>query len=239
MSRQTDIVNSVREVPTGDKLKTEQTISLVDRTQSAEEPGKHETDGEHADSDVNLLTPITNEPRLIKLLTYISLTLKQNVRQQIAKQKYARYVTSMATRMTGRPTPRLRYLPDDDQSGTPQQIDPATPRQTSYLEHGRAKANKLRERKHTGLGRGKEGQDALIDVLYENQRSSFLFGGPHYSASSLLPSDPRSWLNKDCTTSIVDICNALVPDPNWEWACRGWSVDISRDVDEEGWEHSI
>ncbi|KAK0891871.1 hypothetical protein LTR91_021507 [Friedmanniomyces endolithicus] len=177
----------------------------------AEEPGKPETDGEHADSDVNLLTPITNEPPLIKLLTYISLTLQQKVRQQIAKQKYPRYGT-----------------------------DPATPRQTNYLEHGRAKANKLRERKHTGLGRGKEGQDALIDVLYENQRGSFLFGGPHYSASSLLPSDPRSWLNKDCTTSIVDICNyALVPGPNWEWACRGWSVDISRDVDEAGWEHSI
>ena len=34
MSRQTDILNSVREVPMGDKLKTEQTISLVDHTQS-------------------------------------------------------------------------------------------------------------------------------------------------------------------------------------------------------------
>ncbi len=65
----------------------------------AEEPGKHETDGEHADSDVNLLTPITNEPRLIKLLTYISLTLQQKVRQQIAKQKYTRYGTGTVTRM--------------------------------------------------------------------------------------------------------------------------------------------
>ncbi|KAK3071983.1 hypothetical protein LTR53_007649 [Teratosphaeriaceae sp. CCFEE 6253] len=157
MYRQTDILNSVREVPTGDKLETEQTISLVDHTQPAEEPGNHETDGERADSDVNLLTPITNEPRLIKLLTYNSLDAAAERETADCEAE----VCTVRDRYGDEDDRTTKFssalLPDDDQTGTPQLIDPATPRQTSYLKHGRAKANKLGERKHTGLGRGKEG----------------------------------------------------------------------------------
>jgi hypothetical protein len=67
----------------------------------------------------------------------------------------------------------------------------------------------------------------------------FLFGIPKYSSSSLLPTDPKPWQNAQFRTSPVDIRNAQVPDPSWEWAWKSWYVDMSRDVDEEGWEYSL
>ena len=30
-----------------------------------------------------------------------------------------------------------------------------------------------------------------------------------------------------------------MPDPSWEWAWQSWYVDMSYDVDEEGWEYSF
>jgi hypothetical protein len=78
-----------------------------------------------------------------------------------------------------------------------------------------------------------------IDVLYENQRGSFFFGIPLYSHSSLLNFDPSAWVNKEYKDSPVNITNAQVPDPTWEWAWKTWYVDMSYDVDEEGWQYSF
>lgn len=78
-----------------------------------------------------------------------------------------------------------------------------------------------------------------LDVLYENQRGSFFFGIPFYSHRSLLQFDPSAWVNKDYNDSPVDITNAQVPDPSWEWAWQSWFVDMSNDVDEEGWQYSF
>jgi hypothetical protein len=38
--------------------------------------------------------------------------------------------------------------------------------------------------------------------------------------------------------SPVNITNAQVPDPSWEWDWKSWYVDMSQDVDEEGWQYS-
>ncbi|KAL8697107.1 MAG: hypothetical protein Q9201_007304 [Fulgogasparrea decipioides] len=84
-----------------------------------------------------------------------------------------------------------------------------------------------------------QNQDSIIDVLYENQRGWFLFGVPLYSANSLLNLDPAPWQTSSFKDSPVDITNAQVPDPSWEWAWRTWYVDMSHDVDEEGWEYSF
>lgn len=81
--------------------------------------------------------------------------------------------------------------------------------------------------------------DSVIDVLYENQRGWFLFGMPLYSANSLLNLDPAPWQNGMFQDSPVNITNAQVPDPSWQWAWRTWYVDMSHDVDEEGWEYSF
>ncbi|KAI9709207.1 MAG: hypothetical protein M1812_007730 [Candelaria pacifica] len=78
-----------------------------------------------------------------------------------------------------------------------------------------------------------------IDVLYENQRGSFFCGIPLYSHKSLLNFDPSPWVNASFKDSPVDITNAQVPDPSWEWIWKSWYVDMSADVDEEGWQYSF
>lgn len=78
-----------------------------------------------------------------------------------------------------------------------------------------------------------------IDVLFENQRGSFFCGIPLYSHSSLLNFDPAAWVTKEFKNSPVNITNAQVPDPSWRWAWKTWYVDMSHDVDEEGWQYSF
>jgi hypothetical protein len=78
-----------------------------------------------------------------------------------------------------------------------------------------------------------------LDILYENQRGWFFFGIPRYSHSSLLNFDPSAWMTQDKRPSAVNVTNAQVPDPSWEWAWRTWYVDMSGDVDEQGWQYSF
>lgn len=81
--------------------------------------------------------------------------------------------------------------------------------------------------------------DQEVDILYENQRGSFFCGIPLYSHSSLLNFDPAAWVTRDFKDSPVNITNAQVPDPSWVWSWRTWYVDMSYDVDEEGWQYSF
>lgn len=78
-----------------------------------------------------------------------------------------------------------------------------------------------------------------LDILYENQRGWFFFGVPWYSHSSLLNFDPSAWMTQDRRDSPVNITNAQLPDPSWEWTWRTWYVDMSGDVDEQGWQYSF
>ncbi|KAF7121581.1 hypothetical protein CNMCM5793_009051 [Aspergillus hiratsukae] len=78
-----------------------------------------------------------------------------------------------------------------------------------------------------------------LDILYENQRGWFFFGIPLYSHSSLLNFDPGAWVTHDFRESPVNITNAQLPDPSWEWAWRSWYVDMSGDVDDQGWQYSF
>lgn len=78
-----------------------------------------------------------------------------------------------------------------------------------------------------------------LDILYENQRGWFFLGIPLYSNQSLLNIDPPSWVNASGKRSFVNITNAQVPDPSWEWAWKNWYVDMSGDVDEQGWRYAF
>ena len=236
MSRSTSILNALREVPTGSELKAEHQISLVDHTQTEtnvsqgiaatdHQPGDAEQDDSDQLPPTEPPTPAAEFPLYKKVTSgFFQQSARQTVRQQVARRKYRRYGTQS-------------FEGDAEESAAPLEGEEASPAQTSYLERGRAMAKNLMKRRRT-MGRATE-EDSIIDILYENQRGAFLFGIPRFSSSSLLNFDPKPWQNVQFRTSPVDIRNAQVPDPSWEWAWKSWYVDMSRDVDEEGWEYSF
>ncbi|KAK3707815.1 hypothetical protein LTR37_011817 [Vermiconidia calcicola] len=225
MSAPSSIHNSTRQPPTAEATKAEHQISLID----TERPAEPVQDAERNDSEATTAPP-TPGPGITKRLTSNTLAVQQSLKREWTKRKYARY-------------DRGRYNIDED---APEE-DPAnlgeavsTPQQASYLDRTRAKANKyLPLKRKRKLGNGRDDEDTVVDILYENQRGFFWFGKPRYSTSTLGPTDPRPWQNGQFRTSPVDIRNAQVPDPSWEWAWKSWYVDMSRDVDEQGWEYSF
>ncbi|KAF2875664.1 hypothetical protein BDV95DRAFT_484763 [Massariosphaeria phaeospora] len=80
-----------------------------------------------------------------------------------------------------------------------------------------------------------------IDILYENQRGWFVFGIPLFSSKALwnLRIDQSPWVDAKFKPSAINITNAQVPDPSWKWEWKSWYVDMSHDVDEEGWQYSL
>ncbi|KAK0324906.1 hypothetical protein LTR82_003892 [Friedmanniomyces endolithicus] len=209
--------SSIHNVATPERVKAEHNIALIDHTrpQAAE---RNPSTSTAAPSIVEPPAP------LFKRLTNQSFGLQESVRQQLAKQKYAKYgqdrYTESIADSSAKPTD-----PADD--ATPQRSG------TGYLDRGRAVAKGLLKRRRTRR-LGQEQNDTVIEILYENQRGWFLFGVPRFSASTLLPTDPRPWQNAQFRTSPVSILDAQLPDPSWEWVWKSWYVDMSRDVDEEG-----
>ncbi|KAK4504162.1 hypothetical protein PRZ48_005078 [Zasmidium cellare] len=219
--------SSLVRIPSPTKIKAEHHIALVDHTISRT-PSYFGTDAHNSDNEGPAATPGASSG-LYKRMTNNS--IRQTVRQEYARQKYAKYSQERYNVKDGtRP-------PDEDTANAPQVGQEASAIQKSYLERAQTRAKALLQRKKT-LGKG-DAEDIVVDVLYENQRGMFFFGIPKYSSNSLLPSDPRPWQNGQFRTSAVDIRNAQVPDPSWEWAWKSWYVDMSRDVDEEGWEYSF
>lgn len=145
---------------------------------------------------------------------------KQSLHQSLTQRKYAKYQED-----------RL-FVPESrqaDQSGSDDD--------QGRIQWGKKKVKGLlKTKRQFQLARQ---EDAAIDVLWENQRGWWAFGVPHFSSKSLLNFDPKPWLNAHRKPSPVNITNAQVPDPNWEWEWKSWYVDMSRDVDEEGWEYSF
>jgi len=81
--------------------------------------------------------------------------------------------------------------------------------------------------------------ESAIDILYENQRGGFLCGLALFSSRALGGLDPAPWTNIALKTSATNITNAQVPDPSWEWLWKGWSINHTEQVDDEGWEYSF
>jgi hypothetical protein len=172
---------------------------------------------------------------------------KTSMREGLARWKYSKWQQD-------------RYAGDSDLDGPNVEGEPATSRKESPQRSTREVAGpthtqtsdfalraESKERGRKLLQKTKEGAPRTkaekppyeVDVLYENQRGWFFFGIPLYSQSSLLNFDPGPWQTKDGKDSAVNITNAQLPDPSWEWAWKYWYVDMSYDVDEEGWQYSF
>ncbi|KAL8981956.1 MAG: hypothetical protein Q9177_005420 [Variospora cf. flavescens] len=148
------------------------------------------------------------------------------LRKELAKRKYAKWQQQKGR--IGSDPGQEDSTPDEH--GDVESVPP-------QFQHESAPAT--RSRKDQAAKPKNTASYTMIEVLYENQRGWFLFGMPLYSSASLLNFDPAPWQTSLFQDSPVNITNAQVPDPSWEWAWRTWYVDMSHDVDEEGWEYSF
>jgi hypothetical protein len=215
---------SLRELPS---------ISLIDHTDLVDEP--------------------TSEAELSRAPSSLTHTLTHgSIRQTIARRKYQRSKwqegkgSQSGIRYSAEPV-------DEEGEGNGKSAQPK-PSSTKSIEEngsdtdtwgkgrvrrgGRKVKDVIRSKQRSSKAHTND-PESHIDILYENQRGFFLAGIPRFSSNSLLNFDPTAWIDSRYRPSAVNITNAQVPDPSWEWAWRCWYVDMSGDVDEEGWEYSF
>ena len=198
------------------------TIDLVDTTKPLVEPSSSFLD---PDAAVQTSTRRNSDGTLNRRWT------KGTLREELARRKYAKY-QERDDQIEGLENMANNELQDDDKD-----IVKNSRGKKGSIREGRFRDRiPFRSKKPTKV---KKQQDYEVDILYENQRGSFFFGIPLYSSKSLLNFDPSAWQTAAFEDSPVDITNAQVPDPTWAWAWKCWYVDMSHDVDEEGWEYSF
>lgn len=156
---------------------------------------------------------------------------KGGLQKQLAQRKYAKY--------QGGKEVNSESLPEsgDESSNTEAQTS-----QEGEPRKDNGRTGRLRDKipfRRKAKRKSREKVDTFIDVLYENQRGSFFCGIPLYSSNSLLNFDPSPWQTANFKDSAVNITNFQLPDPSWAWDWKTWYVDMSHDVDEEGWEYSF
>lgn len=216
---------------TATAIAIEAPIGLVDHTKS---PSEEDGISQENTIDQTLTKSLTGT--ISRNLTHASLRPSQRHRYQKARWQEGRasrssnFLSDETTANTGADGQDSIAAPTHDEDDTWGQGRV----KRTFSKHVKGLARKpSKKKKHVN------DDNSHIDILYENQRGLFFFGIPQFSSKSLLNFDPSSWIDTDLKPSAVDITNAQVPDPSWEWAWRAWYVDMSRDVDEEGWEYSF
>jgi len=157
---------------------------------------------------------------------------KGTLREELARRKYAKYQESRYNEGEG-----VGDVGNGEDGGNDTYTAKDGKKRNTSIREGRFRDRvPFRSKKPHKV---RKQQDYEVDILYENQRGSFFCGIPLYSSKSLLNFDPSPWQTADFKDSPVNITNAQVPDPTWAWAWTSWYVDMSHDVDEEGWEYSF
>jgi len=202
--------------------KYDHAINLVDATKPKESPEEGVTDNESTTASI----PRTDSGTLLGRQINKG---QGTLRKELVRRKYAKYQEGK----------------DDDAAtptGTPSEAGssvPGTSRPSQENERTGRLRDKIPFRAKKKTAKAKKSEDTFIDVLYENQRGSFFCGIPLYSSNSLLNFDPSPWQTANFQDSAVNITNFQLPDPSWAWDWKTWYVDMSHDVDEEGWEYSF
>jgi hypothetical protein len=199
-------------------------ISLIDRTATAGRSRSYSaTDSNCGDSlqppeDVSPRRHSDDQPRK-------KLTLREEVeRRTYSKPKY-----------------QNRHLGDELSSGqAPQDVDPRPyDVTTADIETTSDGARPLTGESANSRKKAQAERESAIDILYENQRGSYLCGRALFSSKALGAADFPPWTNAAQKPSATNITNAQVPDPSWEWAWKEWVINHSDGVDEDGWEYSF
>lgn len=194
-------------------------INLVDATKAIQSPERNLEDSSPASPASSDNGPSLNRQS----------TKPGTLRQQLAQRKYAKYQEEKSDNEG--PIREPNQEAGDGVAGES--------RPSQDTERTGRKRDKIPFRSKKKAAKSTKSVDSFIDVLYENQRGSFFCGIPLYSSNSLLNFDPSPWQTADFHDSAVNITNFQLPDPSWAWDWKTWYVDMSHDVDEEGWEYSF
>ncbi|KAI5814804.1 hypothetical protein BZA77DRAFT_388866 [Pyronema omphalodes] len=159
---------------------------------------------------------------------------RETLRRAIAKRRYKKWSLNPGSEEPTDSEGDLEEAPDARAGGVVVERDFGDTQQESERgrQQDRAAVNSAEQRR-------RKQEIAEIDVLYENQRGAFVCGLPLFSSKSLLNFDPSPWQNIHFRPSAVSILDAQVPDPSWVWDWKTWYVDMTSDVDEEGWAYSF
>ncbi|KAJ9657958.1 hypothetical protein H2201_007965 [Coniosporium apollinis] len=237
--------SSVGDLSSSDAAKYDHQIKLVDHTKAEGDEPAAQADSDHED----ILSPKLSNVSLSHKLT------RGSLRKQVAQRKYRKWqdssipegtegevaagasnskdVVTVNTKQAQAATDEIDQASEEAPTGS----DTTLKRAQTKLQRGGHRVKSALQRKRASKTR--IDADVEIDILYENQRGSFFFGIPLFSHNSLLNFDPSPWVDARYKPSAVNITNAQVPDPSWEWAWKSWYVDMSHDVDEEGWQYSF
>ncbi|PIA12774.1 hypothetical protein COEREDRAFT_67937, partial [Coemansia reversa NRRL 1564] len=78
----------------------------------------------------------------------------------------------------------------------------------------------------------------FCDVVYECQRGFNFLGKANFSTKLLHPMDPAPWSDATMQLTVANVHSFQLPDPSWEWVSPRWLIDMTLDVDEDGWQYS-
>ncbi|KAJ2520717.1 hypothetical protein GGI11_000268 [Coemansia sp. RSA 2049] len=76
------------------------------------------------------------------------------------------------------------------------------------------------------------------DVLYECQRGFNFLGKANFSSKLLHPMDPPPWCDTTMKLTLPNVHSFQLPDPSWQWVSPRWLIDMTLDVDDDGWQYS-
>ncbi|KAJ2825819.1 hypothetical protein GGI24_003063, partial [Coemansia furcata] len=54
----------------------------------------------------------------------------------------------------------------------------------------------------------------------------------------LHPMDPPPWCDAQMTLTLPNVHSFQLPDPSWQWVSPRWLIDMTRDVDDDGWQYA-
>ncbi|KAJ2862218.1 hypothetical protein GGH94_004404 [Coemansia aciculifera] len=108
-------------------------------------------------------------------------------------------------------------------------------RQVMAQMHAQAVLARVREAKRLV---DDERFEYACDVVLECQRGFNFLGKANFSTKLLHPMDPPPWCDAQMELTLPNVHSFQLPDPSWQWVSPRWLIDMTQDVDEDGWQYA-